>query len=195
MNDQKTRFFLAAMVLFSPSFSALAHTGSNTPDGFATGFIHPWQGLDHVLAMTAVGLWAAASGGSRLWVFPATFLAFMALGALMGFASIPLPAADFWTAFSVFSLGLILVLERGSAYAIATPLIALFALAHGSVHSLEASTVTDTVTYALGFLTATLILHGIGMSAAVTGPTAMKWLRPLYALVCALMGTALLGGV
>ena len=89
MNRSKSSFILLALLCLVPTM-AHAHPGHGTA-GFGTGFAHPIFGLDHVLAMVAVGLWAVQLGGRAVWIVPASFIATMILGGALGMAQVPVP--------------------------------------------------------------------------------------------------------
>jgi len=144
-----------------------------TPDflhGLAAGFSHPLLGLDHMLAMFAVGIWAAQLGGRALWAVPATFVGSMALGGLLGFAGLHPPLMEPMIAASVLALGLLIAfaVKRKSA---GVALIAVFALFHGVAHALGIPHHDSATGYAVGFLAATVLLHvaGVGLGVALRG--------------------------
>src|SRR5476651_1330949 len=142
-----TSLALSTLLAFA-ALPALAHPG-HVDDGF----LHPLTGLDHLLAMVGVGLWAA--------LLPVAFVVMMACGAAAGFAGMKLPIAEAGILASVFLLGgLVLVAVRVAAPT-AIGVVALFAIFHGYVHALEAPT-ADTGEYMLGFLASTTLLLGIG---------------------------------
>ena len=93
-------FVIAAALLLLWSSSAWAHAESGQATGFITGLKHPWSGLDHVLAMIAVGLWGAQLGNPAMWVLPVTFPMVMSMGAMMGLLGIPLPGIEIGIALS-----------------------------------------------------------------------------------------------
>ena len=150
------------------STAAFAHPGHSDP-GFAGGFAHPLTGLDHLLAMVAVGLWASQLGGRALWVLPLTFLTIMAAGAALGFGGVALPWVEIGIAGSVLVLGALVALTLKPSLAVSLPLIALFALLHGYSHGVELPAGASWQTYGAGFMAATLALHlagiGIGLLA------------------------------
>jgi urease accessory protein len=128
------------------------------------GFTHPFLGLDHLLAMLAVGLWASQQGGSRLWQLPVAFLGMMMFGALLGHAGFSLPLVEEGIASSLLVLCLML------AFAIRLPvlpgmlMVGIFAVFHGYAHGAEMPQTLALTDYALGFMLATGILHGLGIS-------------------------------
>jgi urease accessory protein len=142
--------------------AALAHPGH--PDlGFAGGFAHPLAGLDHLLAMVAVGLWASRLGGRALWLLPLTFPAVMAAGAALGFGGLALPWIEIGIAGSVLVLGAMVALTLRPSLAASLPLIAAFALLHGYSHGVELPVDASGLTYGAGFIAATLALHLVGI--------------------------------
>lgn len=195
MNVKQTLTLCNLLLLTMLSTSASAHTGAGGLHGFAGGFIHPWLGVDHLLAMLAIGLWAAKAGGRSLWLLPSSFMMAMAAGALLNFAGLSFIGAEIWVALSVLALGLILTLKRTIAMPAAMVLVVAFALGHGYVHAAEMGPDADAWTYALGFLTATACLHGLGLLAGLSGTTVIKMLRGVFAWLCMLAGAALIVGI
>jgi urease accessory protein len=184
----------AGLLLAALSTPALAHTGLDTVHGFAAGFAHPFLGADHVLAMFAVGLWAAALGGRALWRLPLAFVGLMAAGAGIHFAGFAVPGAEGPIAASVLVLGLALWRDWKLASGWAGALVGGFALFHGYVHAAETGAGTGTLTYALGFLLATAALHGLGILAGLAGRGRTAFRRG-FGLVCAGAGVWFLAGL
>ena len=158
---------------------ALAHTGHGA-GGFGGGFMHPFNGLDHVLAMFAVGLWAARQGGRAVWLMPATFVLMMAVGALAAVGGLPLPLVEVGVAGSVVVLGAVIALDTRLPLASALPLVAALAIFHGYAHGAELPAATSGVTYGLGFMLATAALHGWGLACGLLA-TRPAGLRPVQA--------------
>jgi len=160
----------AALILLASASPALAHTGIGDTSGFLHGFSHPLGGIDHVLAMVAVGLYAAMLGGWALWLVPATFITVMALGGAPGMAGYPLPYTEIGLAVSVIVLGLGVAFRIGVPTLAATALVGFFALFHGQAHGAEMPLDLSGTEYAAGFLLATALLHsagiGLGLVAA-----------------------------
>ena len=98
------KLFAAAALLLAPAL-AFAHPGHGD-NGLVAGISHPLGGLDHLLAMLAVGLWAAQQKGAARWALPCTFVGTMLLGGLLGFEGLALPALESGIAASVLALGL-----------------------------------------------------------------------------------------
>ena len=158
---------LAALVAIATagfSSAALAHVGDHSHMGFAEGLLHPFSGLDHLLAMVAVGLWASQLGGRALWLLPLTFPVVMAAGAALGFGGVALPWVEIGIAASVLVLGAAVALTLRPSLAVSLPLIGLFAALHGYSHGVELPANASALTYAAGFIAATLVLHLIGIA-------------------------------
>lgn len=149
-------------VVAALSGEAWAHPGHVAPS-FAGGFAHPVTGLDHVLAMLAVGLWAAQSGGRARWVLPLTFVAVMGVGGALGTAGVRFPLVEAGIASSVVALGLLIACAARWPMAISAPLVGAFALLHGHAHGTELPAAASGSAYAAGFVTATAMLHGAGL--------------------------------
>ncbi|MDX1416625.1 MAG: HupE/UreJ family protein [Candidatus Promineifilaceae bacterium] len=134
--------------------------------GILSGFLHPLLGLDHLLAMLAVGILSAQIGGRALWTVPATFVGTMAIGALLGIAGFGLPIVEYGITFSVLILGIAILFGNSIPEWAALIAVAIFALFHGNAHGTEIPEITNTfgllVAYILGFLIATAGLHVVG---------------------------------
>lgn len=152
---------LALGLLVLPSL-ALAHPGHVLASANA-GFLHPFSGLDHLLAMLAVGLWAGRLGGAARWQLPLMFMAVMMLGALTGLAGSPLPGLETGIAASVLALGLILAMRLSLQRPLQLGLVGLFALLHGWAHGGELGAQAAAL---VGMLLATGLLHGLGLLLA-----------------------------
>jgi urease accessory protein len=160
----KTALRTLLIVLATLPGAALAHTGDGAHHGFVHGFLHPLGGLDHLLAMIAVGLLAAHLGGRALWLVPLSFVALMAAGGAIGFAEIRVPYVELFIAASVVVLG-VLVAFRTNIPLIAAMLIAgFFAIFHGHAHGAELPDGESIYPYAAGFLLATALLHLAGVA-------------------------------
>ncbi|HEX7272878.1 MAG TPA: HupE/UreJ family protein [Casimicrobiaceae bacterium] len=134
--------------------------------GVLAGFTHPFLGLDHVLAMLAVGLWAAQMGGRALWAVPLTFIATLAGGAWLGNAGVTLPAVEAGIAASVLVFGLLVALAVRFPLAVGMLLTGAFALFHGHAHGTELPAMASPLAYAGGFVVATGLLHLTGVALA-----------------------------
>ncbi|MBV7333010.1 HupE/UreJ family protein [Chloroflexi bacterium TSY] len=134
--------------------------------GILSGFLHPLLGLDHLLAMIAVGLLSAQMGGRAIWTVPTTFVAVMAVGGILGIQGIALPWVEYGITGSVLALGIAILMGGKTPLQLAMLFVALFGLFHGNAHGTELPNATDTmaltIAYVAGFLIATVGLHLIG---------------------------------
>jgi urease accessory protein len=142
---------------------AAAHTGTGLPGGFVSGVIHPFSGLDHLLAMVSVGLWGAFLGRPLIYVLPVVFPAMMVVGAIMGMFVVPLPPVEIGIAFSVLVLGSCIALSVRAPVWAACLIVALFAVFHGYAHGRELPSAADPISYSAGFVLATGLLHVSGI--------------------------------
>jgi urease accessory protein len=161
-----------AFVFAAAPDAALAHTGAEHAFSFASGFRHPLTGLDHMLAMIAVGLWAGLNGGRALWTWPVAFVGVMVLGGVLGISGVLVPMVEAGILASVVVLGLLVLAAAQLPVAAGTILIALFALLHGHAHGAELPDGAAAATYAAGFVIATAILHAIGIGVSRMASTA-----------------------
>lgn len=151
---------LAALSSIIPSV-ALAHTGAHT-SGFAHGFAHPISGLDHVLAMVMVGLFAYQLGGRALWIVPLAFVSAMSVGGALGLAGIGVPFIEIGIALSVIVLGALVASNARTPVIAAVAVVGFFAIFHGYAHGAEMPANAAALTYAIAFLIATALLHLTG---------------------------------
>lgn len=157
----------AVVIGLLASSAASAHVGIHSAGGLASGFTHPFLGLDHLLAMVAVGVWAVQLGGRSVLALPATFVSFMAVGAALGATGTPLPHVEGMVAFSVLALGCAVGLSAARlGWYWAIPLVAAFALFHGHAHGAEMPGFAAPWQYFTGFAIATALLHASGVAAA-----------------------------
>ncbi len=146
---------------------AWAHTGIGITHGFMAGFVHPFQGLDHLLVMFAIGLWASVQSGKMLWQLPVIFLVLMATGAGLHFVGFPMHYAELWVSLSVLAVGLIIWCNWSFSGYWAMGLVAVFALSHGYVHAAETEIGIGHLNYVSGFLVATTILISLGIAVSL----------------------------
>jgi urease accessory protein len=161
-----------ALLLLAPA-AALAHEeGAAAGAGFVTGFLHPIRGVDHVLAMFAIGLWGSQLGMPGIWVLPVAFPLVMALGGALGIAGVPLPGTELGIALSVVALGAVIALALRPPIAGALALAAFFAVFHGHAHGVELPGQTGALAYSAGFVLATGLIHlaGIGVGLVIHLP-------------------------
>lgn len=167
--------------------SASAHTGLGEHNGWAHGFFHPLSGVDHILAMVAVGIWATQMGGRAIWLIPLTFVMVMILGGMLGMVT--LPFVEHGIALSLLVMGGLIAATIRLPLIASFILISVFALCHGYAHGNEMLPGLSMVSYAVGFSVATALLHlcGIGLALGVN----RFWLR-LSGVVTALAGVGFL---
>ena len=163
----------ASALLFSALtfIPTLAHAHPGLPGhthGFEAGLAHPLSGLDHVLAMVAVGLWAAQLGGKARWAVPAAFVGVMTLGSALGMAGVSMPMVDSAILCSVVLLGLLVTAAARLPLAVSLAVVGLFAAFHGLAHGMELPADASGLAYTSGFALATAALHGAGFALAAT---------------------------
>lgn len=148
---------------------ALAHTGAGQVAGMAAGFAHPLTGLDHVLAMVAVGVLAAQQGGRAVWFVPAAFVAMIVASAFLGVAGVALPFVELGIVGSVIVLGAVVAAGRRMQLSAAMTLVGALAVFHGHAHGTEMPVDANGLAYGTGFVLATALLHVVGLSMAGAG--------------------------
>jgi urease accessory protein len=153
---------LLALLALTPVL-AQAHPGHGNVHSFAGGFSHPLTGFDHILAMVAVGLWAAQLGGRAMYLVPAAFVGVMTLGGALGMAGVHLPMVEAGIMVSILVLGLLIAAAVRLPAAAGMAIVGLFALFHGHAHGAELPAGATGLTYALGFIAATICLHAVGI--------------------------------
>ena len=158
---------LSKMLVLSLMFPTLAfaHTGVGQTTGFMHGFGHPVGGADHILAMVAVGLWAAQIGGRALWVVPCTFVSIMVLGGILGFSGVLVPFVEEGILVSILILGILIAGAFKLPLVYSSLLVGIFAIFHGHAHGAEMPESIGAASYAVGFALATAMLNlaGIGL--------------------------------
>ena len=151
-----------AVVLVSPA-SAMAHTGTGLAGGFVAGFVHPFTGFDHLLAMVSVGLWGAFLGRPLIYTLPVVFPMVMVTGAALGMFGVPLPSVEMGIALSVAVLGTCIALALRAPVWAAAIIVGAFAIFHGYAHGRELPSAADPAGYSSGFVLATGLLHVLGI--------------------------------
>jgi urease accessory protein len=196
MNRIALRLAAASLVL-APCVAS-AHPGHEGTPGLVHGFLHPLGGLDHILAMVAVGLFAARLGGRALWLVPASFVVTMAAAGVAGMAGFALPYVEAGIALSILVLGAAIALEWTMPVAAAMGLVAFFAVFHGHAHGAEMPQTMSGLAYGMGFVAATAALHGLGIGLGLvigrSGKTASRRILEIGGGAAALAGAALLAG-
>jgi len=159
----KARAALGAMLVLTAPTAALAHIGSGVTLGLRSGLLHPITGLDHVVAMVAVGLWGAQLGNPAIWVLPITFPLVMALGGLLGLGGVVLPLPEVAVALSGVILGVLVASHARPRLWIAAFIVGAFAIFHGYAHGRELPYAADPMAFGVGFVVATGLLHLCGI--------------------------------
>jgi urease accessory protein len=156
------QIILTAWLLLVP-LTALAHVEGGAAGGFLSGFGHPISGLDHVLAMVAVGLWGAQLSAPAIWLLPVAFPIMMAFGGLLGLSGVELPAVELAIALSAVILGALILGAIRLPLAAALLLVGFFAVFHGHAHGTEMTAGQSAILYSIGFVIATGLLHAAGI--------------------------------
>jgi urease accessory protein len=180
-------------VLTAPAF---AHTGIGAHgNGFVAGFMHPLMGLDHVLAMLGVGIWAAQLGKRAIWLVPTAFVTVMIGGAALAVSGAPMPMVEFGIAGSVLAIGALIAFGARMPVALAMSLVGAFAMFHGHAHGTELPGFAHPAAYGAGFAAATALLHaaGLGIAYLVRQHAARLPFRIAGAMMAAVGGGLLLG--
>jgi urease accessory protein len=163
-----------ALVIPAVAYAHPGHDGHDFGWDFSSGFGHPLFGFDHLLAMLAVGLWAAQLGGRARWLVPATFVALMIAGAAMARQGLAISGVEQVIATSVLILGLLLATAATLPVAVGMALVGLFAAFHGYAHGAEMPANSQALGYGAGFVLATVLIHatgvGLGVLAAQRSP-------------------------
>jgi len=185
---------LLSVITASPG---LAHEQTGVGGGLASGLLHPLTGLDHLVAMVAVGIWGAQLGGVAIWVLPIVFPLVMAFGAVLGILKIGLPVPELIIALSALVLGLAVTLRIRVPFAVAAVIVAIFAIFHGHAHGVELPTAANPLAYGCGFVVATGVLHacGITIGALARWPGGERIIQGVGAAIAALGGYFLVSGL
>jgi urease accessory protein len=195
--NKPTRIIACAAVMgLALAAPAFAHTGiAPHSHGFAAGFLHPLMGLDHLLAMLGVGVWAAQLGKRATWLVPAAFVAVMIAGAGLALMGAPLPMVEFGIAGSVLAIGALIAFGTRMPVGLAMGLVGLFALFHGHAHGTELPGLAHPAAYGAGFAAATALLHvaGVGIALALRQLAAKLPFRVAGAAMALVGGGLLLG--
>jgi urease accessory protein len=188
--------FMLFMVVLLASAPAWAHEGEGLSGGFVSGFLHPLFGPDHVVAMIAVGLWGAFLGAPAIWVLPIVFPLVMAFGGVLGVLGVPLPAVEEGIGASAVVLGLVVACAARPPLWVAAVIVGVFAIFHGHAHGAELPDSANAISYSLGFVMATGMLHlfGIAFGLLVRWPAGKLAVRAAGGAI-ALAGVAFLTGI
>jgi urease accessory protein len=194
MPSATIRALPSAAFALAPTF-AFAHTGVSEAHDALHGFVHPIGGLDHVLAMVAVGIFATQLGGRAIWLVPASFVLAMIGGGALGMTGISLPLVETLIAVSVVALGAVICLKTALPVAGAMALVAVAAIFHGFAHGAEMPETMSGLAYGAGFVAATVLLQlagiSLGLAANAVGASSSKIVRGTGGAI-ALIGVAVL---
>jgi urease accessory protein len=176
--SQRISFFWAITYLFTSSL-AFAHTGVGESHGLLDGLAHPFSGFDHLVAMVAVGLWAAQLGGRATWMVPLSFVSVMAVSGVLSMFITPIPFMEGGITLSILVLGLLIAAAARLPLLLSAVIVGVFAIFHGFAHGSEIPASSDALTYAGGFIISTALLHlaGIGLAVALQKVDHAQWLR------------------
>jgi len=156
---------ISSIFLLLISAPAFAHADvASLQGGFMSGFMHPISGLDHVVAMVAVGLWGAFLGKPAIWMLPITFPLVMAFGGALGVAGVPIPYVETGVALSGVILGLVVLFAMRPPMWVAAVIVGIFAIFHGYAHGVELPNAANPLIYSIGFVIATGLLHLAGIA-------------------------------
>ena len=132
-----------------------------------SGFSHPLKGWDHIVTMLGVGIWAAQLRGKAIWLLPTTFVGVMSLGGISGAAKyLAVPSAEILIVLSCLVFSFLILRKVRFDIKINVLIVAFFAFFHGYAHGAEISASASLISYTLGFMIATLLLHGAGILVA-----------------------------
>lgn len=154
---------LSSTVFLLASGAVLAHPSHEHASSFMAGFVHPIGGFDHLLAMLAIGLWAASLGGRALWAIPTAFVITMLVGGVLAVVGFSVPFVEQGIVLSVIVLGALVLFAKRFSKTVCVAIAASFALFHGVAHGMEMPLNADGLHYALGFVVATAGLHVVGL--------------------------------
>ncbi len=165
LNLKRLNILVGLLLSLAPSI-VQAHTGDSAMTGWHNGFNHPLHGWDHLLTMVAVGVWAAQIGGRAIWQLPLAFVSVMSLGGLAGMMGLSVPGVELMILLSVIVFGVLVVLSIRFSATVSVLLVIFFAFFHGYAHGQEMPASVSLLSFAFGFMLATLLLHGTGILAA-----------------------------
>ncbi|MFT2110849.1 HupE/UreJ family protein [Marinomonas sp. 2405UD68-3] len=174
---------------------ALAHPG-HAESGLLSGFVHPFMGLDHLIVMLAIGLWAARLGNKAVFTVPAAFVGTMILGCVLVVGGLAVPFIEQGIVFSVIFLGALLAAASKFSTPICSALVAAFAFFHGAAHGLEMPMDVHGSLYVAGFATASITLHVVGIALSkglntLIAPIYNQWVTRIAGGMIALTGLSM----
>ena len=179
----------SALLLFPICLNA--HILPGQPAGFIGGMSHPLTGIDHIMVMVAVGLWASQIGGKAIWQIPAIFIGFMIFGGFLGAMGVRIPFVEQGIILSVILIGAVVAMALKPSSPASAVVAAIFAVLHGHVHGTELASLTiPEIGYAAGFTLTTAALHAFGVGL---GSILQKMKKP--SLVRMTGGLIMLAGI
>jgi len=188
-NEIRNRIYLIFTLCLVPVL-AFSHETGDVAGGMLSGFIHPISGLDHVVAMVAVGIWGAQLRGKAIWVLPVVFPLLMAFGGALGVAGINIPGVEIFIALSGIVLGVLVAMEVHLKLVYAILIVAFFAVFHGYAHGVALPHAVQPLGYGLGFVITTGLLHLAGILIGTLNKLkAGKIIIRLLGVCVALVGT------
>jgi urease accessory protein len=164
MKSNATLKTIAVLSIALLSAAAQAHSDQTSTGGFMAGYLHPLTGLDHLLAMVAVGIWGATLGAPLIWALPVAFPFMMLVGGVLAIFGVPVPHVELGVAISVLVLGAAIAMRWRAPLAVAIAIVAFFGLLHGYAHGSELPGSAAPAAYAAGFVVSTGLLHLAGIS-------------------------------
>jgi urease accessory protein len=178
-------FVLAILALAQPAF---AHEQAGVTGGLVSGLLHPLTGMDHLIAMVAVGIWGAQLGAPAIWVLPITFPLVMAVGGVLGVLRVPLPMPEVVIALSALVLGAAVAARFRVPFAAAVVVVGVFAIFHGHAHGAELPSAANPLAYGVGFVVATGLLHlcGIAIGTLSRWPAGERLIQGVGAVIAVL---------
>jgi urease accessory protein len=186
MNTRLICSWFAVIAVAVYSGTAFAHIGEgDIGGGFISGFLHPVFGWDHVIAMVAVGLWGAFLGMPAMWLLPVVFPLVMAFGGVLGILGVPIPAVELGIAASAIVLGASVAFAARPPIWVAATIVGVFAIFHGHAHGAELPEAANALSYSIGFVLATGLLHlsGITFGLLVRWPAGRAAVRSSGAII------------
>ncbi|HSH17573.1 MAG TPA: HupE/UreJ family protein [Verrucomicrobiae bacterium] len=184
--NNRLRWWLVTCLVCGLPLAARAHVEGHEAEGFVSGFTHPLSGLDHMLAMLAVGLWGAQLGGRAMWMLPVMFPLVMACGGFLGLIGVPLPGIEIGIALSAVILGGLVLAETRPPLWLSAVLVSAFGVFHGHAHGAELPAGGNAALYSVGFVISTGLLHAVGIALGLVHrwPAGKIALRASGAVVC-----------
>jgi urease accessory protein len=188
MPPRRLLFLLVALAILAPAQPAFAHEQAGVTGGLVSGLLHPLTGMDHLIAMVAVGIWGAQLGAPAIWMLPITFPLVMAIGGVLGVLRVPLPMPEVMIALSALMLGAAVAARLRVPFAAAAVVVGVFAIFHGHAHGAELPSAANPLAYGVGFVAATGLLHlcGIVIGTLSRWPAGERLIQGVGALIAVL---------